>query len=48
MKKSYFTIGICLFAAGLGVLLSMFLPDKLLICILAFLLIVAGLLVLCS
>lgn len=48
MKRLSFTLGICLLSAGLGILLSMFLPDSLLICIQSVLLIIAGFLFLCS
>lgn len=48
MKKLSFTIGICLLSAGLGILLSMFLPDSLLIGIQAILLIIAGILIIFS
>lgn len=48
MKKLSFTIGICLLSAGLGILLSMFLPDSLLIGIQAVLLIIAGFLIIYS
>lgn len=48
VKKLSFIIGICLLSAGIGVLLSMFLPDVLLVSIEALLLIVAGFLIICS
>ena len=48
MKKTSFFIGVCLFSAGVGILLSMFLPDVLLIGIQALLLIVAGFLIICA
>ena len=48
MKKLSFTIGVCLFSAGLGILLSMYLPDSLLIGILSILLIIAGFLIIFS
>ncbi|MBO4949975.1 MAG: hypothetical protein J6E38_03040 [Clostridia bacterium] len=48
MKKLSFIIGICLLSAGIGILLSMFLPDVLLVSIEALLLIVAGFLIICS
>ncbi len=47
MKKLSKVIGICLFSAGIGILLSMFLPDVLLVGIEAMLLIIAGILILC-
>ncbi len=48
MKKLSFTVGICLLSVGLGILLSMFLPDSLLIGILSILLIIAGILIILS
>lgn len=43
MKRGSAVVGICLFSAGLGILISVFLPPLILVCIEAVLLILAGL-----
>lgn len=48
MRRLCCTLGLCLFSAGLGVLLATFLPDEVLSCILAFFIVIAGLLILFS
>ena len=48
MKKTSRTIGLCLLSAGFGIIIAIFLPDSFLICIEAFLIIVAGALIVCS
>lgn len=48
MKKIPFLIGLGLLATGFGILVSIFLPDSILICIQAILLIVAGFLIINS
>ncbi len=48
MKKLCCSIGLCLLSAGLGILLAIFLPDGLLICLEALLIVIAGALILMS
>ena len=48
MRKLSYIIGICMLTAGVGIILAMFLPKVLLVCIEALLLIVAGFLIICS
>ncbi len=44
MRRSCAVIGMCLLSAGVGILISVFLPPVILVCIEALLLILAGLL----
>ncbi len=48
MRKLCCNMGLCLLSAGLGILLAIFLPDGLLICLEALLIVVAGALILLS
>ena len=48
MKRLSFIIGICLLSAGIGIILAIFLPKGFLVSIEALLLILAGLLIICS
>jgi len=46
MRKLCCTAGLCLLSAGLGILLAIFLPDGILICLEALLIVLAGALIL--
>lgn len=48
MKKLCCTAGLCFLSAGLGILLAIFLPHVILICLEAMLIVMAGILILFS
>ncbi len=46
MKKLCFAVGLCLLCVGLGIILAILIPDILLICLEALLIVLAGALIL--